>query len=270
MYDTVLDENANDAIAALCRRALERPHDAEELRACLFAADDPAIVRGDPAIGIVATVPGHLRLLVVDPEHQRQGHGSRLLDQAEVDAGPGSMTVGADAPYYIAPGVESTQLGMLCLLEKRHYNRGEANFNMDVDLREIPDDPGGPVLATEDDVDEVSAFLDSQWPNWKAEALQALHKGTLLIDRDDKGMSGFCAWDVNKRGLLGPVAVRLDLFGKRTGGPLLIGALHRMRAAGQEQIEISWVGPIPPYAKVGGTIGRVFFVYRSPAKGKKQ
>ena len=51
-------------------------------------------------------------------------------------------------------------------------------------------------------------------------------------------------------------------MGKGAGVALLVSALHRMRSAGWEQVEVSWVGPILPYARVGGTVGRVFFVYR--------
>jgi GNAT superfamily N-acetyltransferase len=259
----ILDESSLDGIAALCSRALERPPSRDELRDCLFAPDQPTVVRGDPDVGVVVSVPDDrfIRLLVVDPRQHRLGHGSRLLRAAEADLGPGKVTVGADGPYYLFAGVETTQLGMLVLLERHHYGRTDANFNMDVDLSGIPDDPGGPVIAAEADRDEVDRFMQEQWPNWRAEVLRALGKGTLLIDRDAKGISGFCAWDVNRACLLGPVAVRLDLMGKGTGGPLLIGALHRMRAAGWDRIEVSWVGPIVPYARVGGTIGRVFFVY---------
>ena len=258
-----LDESAIDDIAALCQRALDRPPAADELRGCLFAPDQPTIVRGDPELGIVAAAPGFIRLLVVDPRHHREGHGTRLLKQAEADAGPGVVCVGADAPYYLFPGVESTQLAMLCLLERAHYNRAEANFNMDVDLAELPAcEERGPVVATEAERDEVDRFMTEQWPNWRDEVLRALGKGTLMIDRDANGISGFCAWDVNRRGLLGPIAVRLDLMGKGTGGPLLLTSLQRMRDAGWQRVEVSWVGPIVPYARVGGTIGRVFFVYR--------
>jgi hypothetical protein len=35
-----------------------------------------------------------------------------------------------------------------------------------------------------------------------------------------------------------------------------------MKADGQTRMEVSWVGPIVPYARVGGTVSRVFFVYR--------
>lgn len=259
------------AIADLCARSLARPPNADELRDGLFAPDQPAVVRGDPEVGVVAAVPseagGSIRLLVVDPRRQREGHGSRLLRAAEADLRDGRhgktvVTVGADAPYYLFAGVETTQTPMLCLLERHHYSRHEANYNMDVVLTDLPPDPGGPAIATAEDRDEVDAFMAAHWANWRLEVLRALGKGTLLIDRDGEGISGFCAWDVNRRGLLGPVAVRLDLLGKGAGIPLLVGALHRMRAAGMTEIEVSWVGPILPYARVGGTIGRVFFVYR--------
>jgi predicted N-acetyltransferase YhbS len=273
----VLDVTATPKIAALCQRAMERPPAEDELRDSLFAPDQPAIVRGDPDVGVIAAVPspegGFIRLLAVDPAHQRRGHGTALLRAAEADLRDGRdtstvITVGADGPYYLFAGVETSQLGMMCLLESRHYGRAEANYNMDVDLADLPPDPGGTELAGAAERDDVDAFMAAQWPNWRDEVLRALGKGTLLINRDAEGIAGFCAWDVNRRGLLGPVAVRLDLFGKGTGVPLLVGALHRMRAAGWDSIEVSWVGPVVPYARVGGKVGRVFFVYRKTLKPK--
>jgi predicted N-acetyltransferase YhbS len=266
----VLDQAAADRVAALCRRALERPPAADELRACLWARDQPAIVRGDPELGIVAAVPstegGSIRILVVDPPHQGRGHGSRLLRAAEQDLAARTagavVTVGADPPYHLFSGVETTQLAMLCLLERRRYNRVDATFNMDVDLAELPDERAGPVIAGPSDRGEVEVYMDGQWPNWRAEVLRALDKGSLAIERDDRGISAFCAWDVNRRGLLGPVAVRLDLIGRGAGVAVLVFALHRMREAGWGRVEVAWVGPVVPYARVGGTVGRVFFVYR--------
>jgi hypothetical protein len=35
-----------------------------------------------------------------------------------------------------------------------------------------------------------------------------------------------------------------------------------MRAGGRAQVEIGWVGPVVPYARVGATVGRVFFTHR--------
>jgi GNAT superfamily N-acetyltransferase len=156
---------------------------------------------------------------------------------------------------------------MLSLLERHHYARGEANFNMAVDLDALSPDPGGTTPAAPGERPEVADWMGQHWSNWSAEALRALDKGTLLLARDDDGITGFCAYDVNRGGLLGPVAVRPDLIGMGVGEPLVLGALHRMRADGRRQAEVVWVGPIVPYARVGGTVSRVFFVYRKRLGG---
>jgi mycothiol synthase len=263
----VLGPDALDAVVALCNRSLSRPLLRAELEGALFAPDQPTVLRGDPAVGVVATVPGepdgYIRLLLVDPAHRGRGHGHVLLTSAQADlAESGTITVGADAPYYLFPGVETSEIAMLCLLEKHRFQREEANFNMEVDLSQIPVDPGGTTLATATERGQVADWMALHWPHWRAEVLRALDKGTLLLARDNAGISGFCAWDVNRSPLLGPIASRPDLVGKGIGKPLLLGALHRMRAAGAVKIEIAWVGPIRPYAGVGGRITRLFFVYR--------
>jgi len=271
--DRLLGPEDLGAVAALCARAVADPIPltVEELHDAFFAPDQPAVVRGDPDIGVVATVHGDaggfIRLLVLDPAKRGRGLGHELLAAAEADlAGEQMITVGADAPYYLWPGVPVTATGFLALLERHRYDRAEANYNVDVDLSDLPPDPDGPVVATEADAEEVDAFMRSTWVNWRAEVMRALHKGTLAISRDDDGICAFCAWDVNRRGLLGPVAVRPGFVGRGIGMPVMIRALHRMRESGLEKIEVSWVGPFVPYARVGGTVGRVFFVYRKRFK----
>jgi predicted N-acetyltransferase YhbS len=253
------------AIAELCRRAVDDPPTESELMAALLADDQPVTVTGDPAVGVVATTrwegQGYIRLLAVDPDHRRRGHGRELLAAAEdALADCPSITVGADAPYYLWPGVPSTSTACLCLLEARRYDRAEVNFNLNVDLLAIPPDPGGWEVAT--DEHEVASWTATHWSNWGPEALRAQRKGTLVITRDTSGITSMCAYDVNRRGLLGPVASRPDLIGQGVAVPALLGALHRVRADGRTTIEVSWVGPVRPYAKVGGTVGRTFFVYR--------
>jgi ribosomal protein S18 acetylase RimI-like enzyme len=151
-----LGPDAVPALVRLCRRAL--PDDGfsdAELGAALFDGDPPAVVRGAPDVGVVASVRrrggAYLRLLAVDPDHRRQGVATALVRAAEADlAGAGDVTVGTDAPDYLFPGVESTQIGALCLFEKLGYRRTDTNFNMDVDLTRLPPrpdrgaDPAGP------------------------------------------------------------------------------------------------------------------------------
>jgi GNAT superfamily N-acetyltransferase len=261
-----------EAIAQLCRRAVVAPPSVDELDGALFAERQAAVVLGDPSTGVVATVEcddgPHIRLLAVDPAARGRALGHALLQAAEDwarAAGHTSLVTGADPPYFLWPGVPSTEIALLCLLERRHYGRTETNFNMDVDLRSLPEDPGGHRLATATDRDELDSWMSTHWSNWRLEVMRALEKGNLVIARgegDDGGVTAFCAFEVNRRGGLGPVAVRPDLMGRGEGKAVLLGALHELRRRGAESVSVIWVGPVVPYASVGGHVSDVFFVYR--------
>jgi GNAT superfamily N-acetyltransferase len=265
-----LDRSALPAIAELCRRGMPDAPSVDELDDALFTPEQPAVLRGDPAVGVVATVEGddggaHLRLLVVDPEARGRGNGHALLHAAHADAragGHAAITTGADGPFFLWPGVPSTDTALLCLLERHHYTRVEVNFDMRIDLTTVVDDPGDHMLATPADRDEIATFMAKHWPNWKAEVLRGLDKGNLVVARDDEGISAFCAFEVNRAGFLGPVAARPDLIGRGAGTPALVGALHELRVRGRSSIEVTWVGPIVPYARLGGRVSSVYFVYR--------
>ncbi len=265
----VLDRSALSAIADLCRRGIADSPTEAEIDGVLFAAEQPAIVRGDPSVGVVATAQcddgTHLRLLVVDPEQRGNGHGRALVRAAEGDAraaGSAALTVGADSPYFLWAGVPSASTELMCLFERLHYERIESHFDMTIDLATIPDDPGGYALAGPDDRDEVDEWMAKHWSNWRVEVLRALDKNNLLITRDDRGISAFCGFEVNRAGFLGPVAARPELIGRGAGRSTLVGALHELRRRGRDSIEVNWVGPVVPYAALGGRVSTVYFVYR--------
>ena len=264
-----LDKDSLGSIAALARRSLLDPPTTDELRAALDATDQPATVRGDPDRGVVASVTagddGFIRFLAVDPAWRGRGIGRALVDAAEADlraAGARNVTVGADAPHYLWAGIDTRELGAVCLFERLRYQRVDANFNMDVDLAGLPPDPGGWRLAGAADRAAIDEWAVRHWDFWRAELLRALDQGGLVVADDDRGLAAVCAHDVTRAGFVGPVAVRPDLMGRGAGVAPLLGALHEMRRAGGTHAEVSWVGPVVPYARVGATIGRVFLVYR--------
>ena len=264
-----LDADAIEAVAALAGRSLLDPPSLDELRRSLTAPDQPAVLRGDPAHAVVATVTagaqGFVRFLAVDPGRRGQGLGRALLAAAEVDlrdAGATSVTVGADAPYYLWPGVDARELAAICLVERLHYSRVDVHLNMDVDLAAIPADPGGWRAAVTTDRDAVAEWATEHWSFWCAEMLRSCDQDGLVLAEDGGGITAVCAYDVNRAGFVGPVAVRPDRLGHGDGRAPLLGALHRLRASGRTHAEIAWVSPVVPYARVGATMGRSFLVYR--------
>jgi len=265
-----LDSSDLPAIARLCRAGLADPPTPHDLASSLFTPDWPVTVRGDPERGVVASClregGAALRLLVVHPSARGRGLGRALLAAAEHDlAGAGSITVGADAPDYLFPGVESTETAMLCLLERSRYVRVEANFNMIVDLDRLPSPDGDAQVAGAADAAEVDAWTRAHWPMWRVEMTRCLARDRLMIARDVDGIVACCCWDGARTGWVGPVAVRPAVIGQGRGRSVLLGALHRLRDTGRHEAEIGWVGPIVPYAQtVGARIHRVFFVYRKP------
>jgi GNAT superfamily N-acetyltransferase len=258
------------AIAALCRRGTPDAPTEDDLAASLFTPGFEVTARGDPERGVVATCvrdgQAYIRLLVVDPAARGQGMGRSLLRAAEDDlASAPTITVGADAPDHLFPGVETTQVELLCLLEREHYARGEANYNLLIHLDRLPPAPStsDAAVADADARDEVDRWVSAHWAHWRTEVLRCLDRHRLMVSRDDDGIAAVCCWDGARAGWVGPVAVRPALIGRGRGRSVLLGALAEMRAAGRRQAEIGWVGPILPYARtIPATINRVFFVYR--------
>lgn len=240
-----------------------------ELSAALFPEDQPTWVFGDPQTGVVTTAHagtrGFVRLLAVAEHHRRHGVGRELLAAAErqlADHGAVDVVLGADAPHHLWAGVPTDATAMCCLAEAMRYRRVGVNLDVDIPLRGLPPDLGGWRRSVTDDVQVVRDFCSQHYPDWSSEAIRATAAGTMTLSFDGDELVGFCAFDVNRRGAVGPAAVRPDLVGAGVGRPALLGALHTMRDRGDGTAAVQWVGPLRPYVELGGHISQQYLVYR--------
>ena len=197
------------------------------------------------------------------PARRGRGLGHDLLRAAESDLeGVGVITIGADPPYFLYPGVPVEETALCCLLERHHYAREETNYNIEIELGGLPPDPGLAIEPRAEDRAELDGWMTAHWPHWRGEVMRAFDRGSLVLGRDGRDITGFCAYDVNRSGTLGAVGVATRPHRPGVGAPLLLGALHRLRALGRDRVDVLWVGPMVPYARLGGHVSRLFFVYR--------
>ena len=258
------------AVAGRSRRPID------ELERTLFAPEQPATVLGDPDVGLVATVDGPsagARARASSgssssrPSTAAAGVGRGLLDGGRGRTlraqGLRSVTIGADAPFYLWPGVEARETALLCLLERLKYARTEANFNMDLDLATIPADPGGWTVATAAERDEIGAWADA--------ALGLVDGGAAAGARPRHARD-----HPRRRGDRGRVRVRREprrLGRPGRGASRPHGPRRGRRAAARRAApharrradtgsRSAGSARSCPYARVGATVGRVFFTHR--------
>lgn len=258
-----------DAIVELCPAVGGHSLTAAELCAALFPDDQPTWVYGRPDVGVVATATrdtlGFVRLLAVREGHRRRGVARQLLVDAErqlAEVGATSVTIGADAPHHLWAGVPTDATAMCCLAEAMRYQRVGVNLDIDIPLATLPADHGGWRMGGSADLPAVVEFCRRHYPQWCNEVARAAVAGTVTLSFAGDQTVAFCAFDVNRRGALGPIAVRPDLVGRGAGRPALLGALHTMRERGDEVAAVQWVGPLRPYVDLGGHISRQYLVYR--------
>jgi GNAT superfamily N-acetyltransferase len=203
-----------------------------------------------------------VKFLAVHPRSQLRGLGTQMLGHLESfcrDNGALTVDIGDSAPFYVSPGVDVRITDAICFLQERGYRRIGDAVNQSVRLSYLPEPILETHLATPDDYQRISPWLTEHHPNWIAEVTRAIELETCVVHGD----LGFACYDVNRDGWFGPMATRPDVGTKGVGTATLLGALHRMRAAGYEQADIAWSGPLLFYLKtVGARINRVFWRFR--------
>ncbi len=304
----VWDRSRSAELAALVEAAMpDEELSEDELLAVCF--DDPAAPPEGPVpadagvvlatadgtgavVGVVrrwgtAEAPhaiGFVKLVVVHPDHRREGRGHALLDAVERWAwaqGATELQLAGSPPFYLWPGVDATATEMLCLAEARGYRPFSSDVNMALPTTFRADPPEGTTVRrviSDADVALVHDLVERHWPQWWPETARAIEHGCChavfapdsgaegggVVGREGGGERaiGFGCHSVNRAGWLGPMGT--DPEQRAAGvGQALLGQISRdLMIAEYPHSEISWVGPVRFYAKSGATVSRVFRGYR--------
>ena len=126
---------------------------------------------------------------------------------------------------------------------------------MTIDLDSVPPRPGGHTLADRAERDEVDALMTDALVELAARGAAGARQGQPRpLPRSRSGISAFCAFEVNRAGFLGPVAVRPDLMGRGAGVRPLVGALHELRRRGRNQHRrrVGWARSCRTRGSAGG------------------
>jgi GNAT superfamily N-acetyltransferase len=73
-----------------------------------------------------------------------------------------------------------------------------------------------------------------------------------LYHLPDELLLGFACYDVDSRGMFGPLGVREDYRGRGLGTGLLLACLHAMKDEGYGYAVIGWVSSVEFYARAAG------------------
>jgi len=228
---------------------------------------------------------GFIKLLAVDPGHQRAGLGGRLLARVEAGLarrGAATVRLGESAPNYLVPGVDARYAAALAFLEKHGYRQIGETENLRVDFASsayrdtsLPELPRGRGIETRrarpEDRNLVLGFLDRLWPSWQLETLNSLDRDppALHLALRHGELLAFAAYDGNNagNGWFGPMGTAPEARGLGLGRALLLRCLRDIEAQGHESAIIPWVGPGEFYRRCAGAVpDRAFYRYEKTVR----
>jgi GNAT superfamily N-acetyltransferase len=243
-------------------------------------------------VGVVALDPaGSIPLLLVDPAHQRQGVGTRLLEAGMARLGElGARTVGlgSGGDDYIWPGVPDNLPGAVGFFEARGWEFDHTVMDLVADLRgyQAPAGVGeragsagvsievmaGPQRA------EVMAFEAATFPDWvvwferlDSSVLVARDRpgavvGTLLF-RGPLGATIYEPLLGPEAGTIGCVGVAPRAQGSGVGSAMVARASELLRDAGTRACHIGWTRREQFYTRLGYRPWRRYHMARRPGAG---
>ena len=254
---------------------------------------EPVSVSGARVIGVVlGSVShrdrsiGHVDLIAVDPQERRRGVARALVARIEgalAGLGAGDIVIAGNAPYYAWPGIDVRYTPAICAAMAFGFEQDQPAWNMTVELagETAGVAPGATAedearlagegitvrRATAEDVPALVRFtLANFGEGWAGEITHSVGRdqaGCHLALAKDGAILGFAAYGSSRPTWFGPMGTAPTARGLGIGALLLRRCLADQRAAGHDQVQIGWVGPLPFYANaVGARVERVFLLYR--------
>ena len=275
-------------------RLLDPPGADPELR--LAARDGEGRLAG-LAVGVYPLKEegvGGIRWLGVAPAWLGRGVEARLLEAMTgrlAARGASRVRLFGTPPYYLRPGVDTRETGLIATLLDLGWTHEATHFNMTVDLAGWTAPPPEAIWdadargyavrrARPEDRAAFAAYMTRDWtPTWRLEAEQAFESDPITLflawaapgpDRGEAGQAavsdgreivGFAACEVSQcLGGFGPTGVSPAQRGARLGQRLLWACLDDLKKAGRPACEIGWVGPVSFYHRAcAATLGPVYW-----------
>lgn len=228
---------------------------------CLFTADDA---------GAVVVGGGAVKLLMVTPEKQRQGIGTRLLKEAEMLLGGGKITLGQGADGYCFQGVPVTEstAWVVEFFEKNGYAFDHESVDMTMRLSDFDYEnckykaPEGIAFRFVDKAGEWEKLMSAvaevaeDWPQYfdreESEVIVAVDGeeilGFALVDYDDLPYS---EREGDRTGGTGCVGVRPKARKRGIGLAMVAYGMNELKRGGSDVSYIGCAVLESWYAKLG-------------------
>lgn len=261
-----------DQLAALCDRAMPREQlTADDLAACCYGPESEVVGVDDAAITSLVrdfggVKVGWITLLAVAPERQRTGLGRALVEQLVDrgrDEGLTELHTGNLAPRYVWPGVDLSNTAALAFFQELGFEAYDHGLNMLLPTTYRAAPPKG-VIVERETGDGAIGLARREFPQWEDEVARGIGGGTTFAARDAEGETiAFGAHSVNRHTWIGPMATDPARRQGGTGHAVLAAlAADVGERFGVDHAEISWVAPVPFYAKAGAVAHRAFRMHR--------
>ncbi len=207
-----------------------------------------------------------LLLVAVAPERQRRGDGRALIEEVLDECrreGVFELHTGNAAPRYVWPGVDLSNTAALACFQALGFEPYDHGLNMLMATSfRAPTPPG--VTIERETGDGAAAFARREFPHWEDEVARGVEGGGTFAARAADGTTiAFACHSVNRATWIGPMATDPQRRSAGTGHALLAALAADIESrTGATHAEISWVAPIPFYAKAGATAHRAFRMHR--------